>query len=134
MRAMAAAHRNGWRTDRPDLRQGHVVLSHPARSDERTPRCAFSLASLVTQGDAVKGSSPGLSLGRPSATSPLEVAVARRPKGAVGGYPLPSQTRCTRHERAFTSRLPAHKHTKRLIMRRVDNGHCQAADHAKPAG
>jgi hypothetical protein len=65
MRAMAAAHGNGWRTDRPDLRQGHVVVSRLARSAERTPRCAFSLASLVTQGNAVKGSSPGLSLGRP---------------------------------------------------------------------
>jgi len=65
-------------------------------------RCAFSLASLVTQGYAVKGSSPGLSLGRPSATSPLEVAVARRSKGTVCGYPMPSQTRCTRQKRAFT--------------------------------
>jgi SAM-dependent methyltransferase len=50
-------------------------------------RRAFSLASLVTQGDAVNRSSPRLSLGRPSATSPLEVAVARRPKGRRGRLP-----------------------------------------------
>jgi len=79
-------------------------------------RRAFSLASLVTQGDAVKGSSPRLSLGRPSATSPLEVAIARRSKGAVGGYPLPSQ-RTVRGRSAHPLAAPT-----QILMRSSDPG------------
>jgi hypothetical protein len=61
MQTMAAAHGNGCRTDRPDLRQGHAVLSRLARSAERRvgARLLRSVVSLAGQSRfTVRGDGP----------------------------------------------------------------------------
>ena len=63
---------------------------------------------------------PGLSLGPLSTTSPLEVAVARRSKGAVGGYLMPGRTRCPRHERAVREHDGLHKYPGHARYRAVE--------------